>query len=325
MAATAAAVPSTVAASHHRGGRVTGPPSLFTAEYSPIPPGMPSSAPASAGNACAAASPALTCCAGRAQRPGQRRGVPGVQHRRPGDEDRVDRGQHDQHHRQDRHHLAHPASSGLFSPALRRANRRYRRGTTSTATMPVAVTATLITLSTMRRGRRAAMRSPNSSGTGSRAENAMIQALRRGGRAASASAPTVLVRAARMAGRTSRRPPRRAPRPPPSRPWSRSPAARPPPPTRPAPGPAISGAASQPPSRPSGGRHGQDQVLGQQHGGDQARRAADRLEQADASGLLGHPAADEHGDAGHREQAEQPAAGEQDSAARSLPARPSWR
>src|SRR5579864_4903784 len=66
--------------------------------------------------------------------------------------------------------------------------------------MPVVVIAMLITLSTTRRGRRAATRSPSSSGTGSRAEIAIAQALRRGGRAESARARTVLVRAARTAG-----------------------------------------------------------------------------------------------------------------------------
>ena len=51
-----------------------------------------------------------------------------------------------------------------------------------------------------RRGRRAATRNPSSSGTGSRAESAISQAVRRGARAESASARTVLVRAARTAG-----------------------------------------------------------------------------------------------------------------------------
>ena len=70
----------------------------------------------------------------------------------------------------------------------------------SAATIPLTVIAMLTTPSTTRRGRRAATRSPSSSGTGSRAEIAISQAVRRGGRAESASARTVLVRAARTAG-----------------------------------------------------------------------------------------------------------------------------
>ncbi len=60
-----------------------------------------------------------------------------------------------------------------------------------------------------------------------------------------------------------------------------------------------------------GGSHGQNEVLGQQHGTDQARRAADCLEQPHPPDLLGHPAADQYRHAGHREQAEQQAAGQQ--------------
>ena len=70
----------------------------------------------------------------------------------------------------------------------------------SAATTPLTVIAMLSAASTTRRGRRAATRSPRSSGTGSLAESAITQPLRRGGRAASASARTVLVRAARTAG-----------------------------------------------------------------------------------------------------------------------------
>src|ERR1700735_131589 len=55
---------------------------------------------------------------------------------------------------------------------------------------------------TARRGLRATRRSPNSSGTGSRAASLISVARRRGGLAASARAPTVLVRAARHAGRS---------------------------------------------------------------------------------------------------------------------------
>ena len=66
--------------------------------------------------------------------------------------------------------------------------------------MPVTVTKMLIVLSTTRRGRRAATRNPRSRGTGRRAEIAISQGVRRGGRAVSARACTVLVRAARRAG-----------------------------------------------------------------------------------------------------------------------------
>src|SRR5690606_37623150 len=58
----------------------------------------------------------------------------------------------------------------------------------------------LATASATRRGRRAATRRASSSETGSRAEMAISQPERRGGRAASASASTVLERAARNAG-----------------------------------------------------------------------------------------------------------------------------
>ncbi len=50
----------------------------------------------------------------------------------------------------------------------------------STATIPVTVMAMLAAASTMRRVRRAASRSPSSSGTGSRAESAISAALRCG-------------------------------------------------------------------------------------------------------------------------------------------------
>ena len=76
------------------------------------------------------------------------------------------------------------------------------------------------------------------------------------------------------------------------------------------------GAASRPTASPAAAANeGDDDVLGEQHGSDQARCAADRLEQSDASDLVGHPTADEDCDAGHGEQAEQPAARQQGSAA----------
>ena len=70
-------------------------------------------------------------------------------------------------------------------------------------------------------------------------------------------------------------------------------------PSRPAPGLVTSGAASQPIRQPGRRRdQGQGQVLRQEHGRDQLRRAADGLEQPDPPGLLGHPPADQDGDAG---------------------------
>ena len=177
---------------------------------------------------------------------------------------------------------------------------------------PAAVTAMLATLSSTRRGRRAARRSPSSSGTGSRADSAISPARRRGGRAESANARTVLVRAARIAG-TSDAASATA-----SATVTTSPAAD---------GPSGDlGRADQAGTRTGQQRSGQppgyqpghrreqrqDQVLGQQHRGDQPRRAADRLEQPDPPGLLRHPAADQHRHAGQREQPEQPATRQQD-------------
>jgi hypothetical protein len=72
----------------------------------------------------------------------------------------------------------------------------------SAATIPLTVMAMLTVASTTRRGRRAATRNARSNGTGSRAEIAITHGVRRGGRAESARARTVLVRAARMAGTT---------------------------------------------------------------------------------------------------------------------------
>ena len=186
--------------------------------------------------------------------------------------------------------------------------------------------------STTRRGRRAATRSPSSSGTGSRAEIAISQAVRRGARAESASARTVLVRAARTAGTkvaATATPSATAVTRPTVDMVSGGAPARP---RRPALGVGEQW-GGQPADRQPGrrGEQGHDDVLGEQHGGDQARRAADRLEQSDAPDLVGHPASDEHRDAGHGEQAEQPAAGQQGAPlvphqvvarARGCPARP---
>ena len=109
----------------------------------------------------------------------------------------------------------------------------------------------LAVASTTRRGRRAATRSPSSSGTGSRAETAISQAVRRGARAESASARTVLVRAARTAGTKVA-----ATATPSATPVTRPTAemvsgGAPTPPRRPAVGSVSSGMASQPTASPA--------------------------------------------------------------------------
>jgi hypothetical protein len=90
--------------------------------------------------------------------------------------------------------------------------------TASTATMPQTVTAMLVALSRARRGLRAAGRSPNSAGTGSLLDGRISVPWRRGGRAGSASALTVLLRGPDGGGRAWRRARRRAPLPAPPRP-----------------------------------------------------------------------------------------------------------
>ena len=83
-------------------------------------------------------------------------------------------------------------------------------------------------------------------------------------------------------------------------------------PTRPTLGSVSRGATSQPVANPAAAANRAiGDVLGEQDGGDDARRAADGLEQSDPSGLVGHATADEDGDAGHGEQADQPAADHQ--------------
>ena len=181
------------------------------------------------------------------------------------------------------------------------------------ATIPLTVTKMLAMLSTTRRGLRAATRSPRSSGAGSRAEIAMIHAVRRGGRAASARARTVLVRAARTAGTrvaattTARATAVTCPTVDMVS-WRRTGAAEE---TYARVGEQGRGQSTgRQPGRCRG--EGDGDVLGEEHCGGQARCAADRLEQSDAAVLVGHPAADEDGDAGQGEHADQPAADHQD-------------
>ena len=181
----------------------------------------------------------------------------------------------------------------------------------------------LTALSTTRRGRRAAIRSPRSRGTGRRAETAISQAVRRGGAGR-------VGQGVDRAGAGRRGPQARGSRgaATPSATAVTSPTAETVSDGAPASAEeAGTGVGEQGSGQPSGrepgcGREqGQDQVLGEQHDRDQARRAADRLEQPDAPGLVGHPAADEDGDAGHGEQAEQPAADLQEPAAGPRPSR----
>ncbi|HVQ95913.1 MAG TPA: hypothetical protein VMU51_33120 [Mycobacteriales bacterium] len=76
------------------------------------------------------------------------------------------------------------------------------------------------------------------------------------------------------------------------------------------PGEQRSGQRSE--RQPGPGRDdGHEDILREQHGSDQPRCTADRLEQPDASGLIGQPAADQHRDTGHGEQTEQPGADHQ--------------
>ena len=183
----------------------------------------------------------------------------------------------------------------------------------STATMPLTVTAMLRLPSRTRRGRRAARRVASRSGTGRRVEQAVSRAWRRGGRAASARASTVLVRAARRAGMiTGQRRDGQS-------------------------GcyhqrdngqgqlrcsggteQAGAGVGEQRRGQPAGeqaGRCGDDgerEVLGQEYCRDERGRAADRLQQPDPAVLLGHPAADDDRQAADGEQRQEPAAHEED-------------
>jgi hypothetical protein len=134
--------------------------------------------------------------------------------------------------------------------------------------------------------------------------------VRRGARAVSASASTVVMRAARTAGTNV-----------PTAATARATATTtaavgrvidglPGLPRRPGPESVSSGAVSDPRTKSTAAAASATQeVLREQHGRHEARRAADRLEQPAAPGLIGHPAADEHRDGGHGKQAEQPAGG----------------
>ena len=125
----------------------------------------------------------------------------------------------------------------------------------SATTRPLVVTAMLNTLSSSRRGRRAARRTPSSSGAGRWVESLITEARRRGVRAASLSAVTVLCRAARITGTNVAAiatPSAKASTTATVEPLSAGALAAP---SRPAPGPSINGAASRPASSPTPAAH----------------------------------------------------------------------
>ena len=183
----------------------------------------------------------------------------------------------------------------------------------STATIPVAVTAMLAALSRARRGRRATSRSPSSSGTGSRAEIAISRgpAPRRAGRIGQRADRAGAGGADRGHQRRGQRHRQRHGHHQPGDGQGER---------RRAGGADQGGAGTgdQRGGQPSDGQPGrrrdqrQDQVLGQQHHGDQPRRAADRLEQSDPPGPLRHPAAGQHRHGGQGQQPGQPGTGRQD-------------
>ena len=125
----------------------------------------------------------------------------------------------------------------------------------ATRTRPLVLTAMLKTLSRSRRGRRATSRVPSRSGAGKRVENLITPSRRRGRRAESVSAATVLWRAARIAGTkvaTIATPTAMAVTIATVVPVTLgAPAA----PSRPAPGPSTNGAASHPMTRPTMAAH----------------------------------------------------------------------
>ena len=170
-AATTSTVPATTASSC----QYVGSPRRRSAAQRASPPATPRTAPANAGSTCAAERPALTSPGGRAEGTGQRRGVPGVERGRPGDDDRVDCRQGDQHDRDHQQHLVRPLGLRVQTGGPSQSAAIAARPA-STATIPLTVTAMLATPSRTRRGRRAITRKPRSRGTGSRAESAISQA-----------------------------------------------------------------------------------------------------------------------------------------------------
>jgi hypothetical protein len=102
-AATKQTVPGTTVSNCQSGG--TGVASGSTAEISAMTPGIPRRAPASAGSISAAESPCAHLLRGRTERARERRGVPGVERGRPGDEDRVDGREGDECDRDHEQHL----------------------------------------------------------------------------------------------------------------------------------------------------------------------------------------------------------------------------
>ncbi len=226
-------------------------PLPFAALNSKMPSGTPSRAPTSAGSACAAASPPLTCCgvapSARASADERRASSTVAQ--------AVNTALSTASETSATVRTSSICSSRLITgslsppPLWKRWPARVWKA--STATSPVTVTAMLAAPSAARRGRRATSRSPSSSGTGSRLESLISVARRRGRRAPSASALTVLVRAARRAGTSVAARATASATPITSPAFGRVSDGAPGVPTRPAPGLVISGAASHPASSPA--------------------------------------------------------------------------
>ena len=163
----------------------------------------------------------------------------------------------------------------------------------STATIPVAVTATLAALSTARRGLRATSRSPSSSGTGSRRE-IVISVGRRAARPWRAACGQCADRAGAGGAdggherRGQRHRQRHGQHLASDGQGERRRAGRA---DQPAPGLVISGAASQPTASPAAAAsQRQDQVLGQQHDRDQPGVPPTALSSPTRRVLLRHPA-----------------------------------
>ena len=109
--ATASSALATSASSHQPGGLNCGPP-FCTAPYSHVPAGMARRVPASAGMSCGCqAEPGLAASgAERAHDGGE---MPGVEHRRPGNSEHVDRGEHDKDDGENQQHLAVTSVTGI--------------------------------------------------------------------------------------------------------------------------------------------------------------------------------------------------------------------
>src|SRR5579862_5156792 len=310
--ATAITVPSTAATSHQAGGWLALPPCFATVNRAK-PSGRPAMAPASAGRTCAAASPAVSCAAvaprARVTAAVCRASCTVARVMKTAftaaratsmivmiNRTRSSRAAFDTKPTSNRSGLAAPVEAAWDAASVAWVNSR--------ATSPLTVTPMLSAPSTTRRGRRAARRAAIRSGTGSRDERSMSHARRRGWRGALARAPTVLVRAARQAGRNVDSAATAA----------ATPATIPTVPTESCGAPAVPRTPAPGRQADRGGHQRHREVLGQEHAGDQFRRAADRLEQAHPPELLGHPPTRQDGQAADGQQGQQPAPHQQDAA-----------